>query len=128
MTLDADALNEAARSVLHKRISPDFFDTVGEGVAKRWKYSHDSELATAAITAYLSALSEKGVRLMPREPSIEMTDAADVDLGLADVYVITGMRGIAVPKHTPQDQVRLFGSARANLWRAMFDAHSEPKP
>lgn len=85
-------------------------------------WSLDSGNLRAFLAAYLSSLSAQGMRVMPRQPSVEMTDAADIDLGIADVYVITGMRAIAVPKETPQDQVRLFGSTRALLWISMFDA------
>ena len=59
--------------------------------------------ARAAITAYLQAEAERGMRMMPRAPTPEMLRAGGViDMGTTERAIVTCYAGDA--------------------WRAMFDA------
>lgn len=52
--MTGEAMEAAARAVLHRRIKPDFFE-VKEGA---WTIDHDKVIAEAAVTAYLAALPD----------------------------------------------------------------------
>ena len=104
MTLDPNALN-AAMDAFH---------------ADRSRYGYTPGVK-AAITAYLSALSEKGVRLMPREANDAMWDAGD------RLFPALNEIGNGIEEHG-EDVLYEVIPGPGKIWEAMFDAHSEPRP
>lgn len=113
MTLDKEALEAAARALSGEGHPLGYFpsgrpmrDATFEDYGPREQQEYRDE-AARAITTYLSAMAEKGFRMMPREA----TDRMAIYGAISEDRMTVHMGGISSAR---QKRAR-------EVWRAMFD-------